>query len=76
MCQRRVCLDDDMTLLQPRRDVRVIESGVQLVLSDIDLADATALDVLLQFFEVVDSVVRYTDRLGFTSFLCLDQRAP
>jgi hypothetical protein len=46
---------------------------VQLVLPDVDLAPAlAALDVLLQFIEVMDPIVRYADRACLPGCLRLD----
>lgn len=45
MRKRRVRLDHDIALQQPRRDFRAVEPRVQLVLADIDLAAAAGLDV-------------------------------
>lgn len=45
---------------------------MQFILADINLATAAGLDVVLQFFEVVDSVVRYTDGFSLAFLLGLD----
>ena len=55
--QRRVGLDDDVTLLQPPGDVLPRAPGVNLILPDGDLAADSAVDVCLQLFQVVDSIV-------------------
>jgi hypothetical protein len=46
---------------------------MQLVLSNVYLAPAlAALDILLQFVEVMDAVVRYADRPSLPGCLRLD----
>ena len=47
----------------------MIQPRVQLILTDINLATPTTLDISLQFFEVVDTVVGYTDGFCFACFL-------
>lgn len=45
---------------------------MQFILTDIDLTTSAALDVVLQFFEVVDTVVGHTDGFSLAFFLSLD----
>lgn len=74
--QRRVGLDDDVTLLQPPSDVLPRAPGVDLVLTDGDLAADSAVDVRLQLLQVVDSIVGDTDGTDLAGLLGLDQSAP
>lgn len=57
MRERRISLDDDITLVQPLRDIGMVQPRVQFVLADGDLAAASAFDILLKLFEVMDTVV-------------------
>jgi hypothetical protein len=54
----------------------MIQPRMQFVLAHGDLSAATTFDVLLQLFEVVDTVVGYTDGLGLSFFLGFDQCTP
>ena len=44
----------------------MIQPRVQLILTDVDLTTPTTLDISLQFFEVVDAVIGYTDGFHFS----------
>lgn len=66
MGQRTVGLNNDVALLQPLDDVPTVTPWVDLVLPNIDLATARAVDVLIKFIEMVDSVVRHTNRADFS----------
>ena len=66
MRKRRVRLYNDIPLLQPLHDIRMIQPRVQLILADVDLTTPTTLDISLQFFEVVDAVIGYTDGFHFS----------
>jgi hypothetical protein len=72
MRKRRVRLNNDIPLLQPLHDIRMIQPRVQLILTDINLTTPTTLDVSLQFFEMVDAVIGYTDGFHFSCFLGFD----
>lgn len=76
MCQRTVRLDDNVAFLQPLYDVPTVTPRVDLVLSNINLAAPRAGDVFLEFIEMVDSVVRHSNRADFSFLLCLDQGLP
>lgn len=76
MRQRTVCLNDDVVFLQPVDDIPAVAPRVNLILSNINLAAAGAVDVFLQFLEMVDSVVRDSDRFDFALLLSLCQRTP
>lgn len=76
MRKRRIRLNHDPTTLQPLHDIRVVQPWMQFVLSDADLAAPAGLDVLLQLFKVVDSVVRYPDGLDFAGLLGFDECVP
>lgn len=76
MRQRRIRLNNDPTTLQPLRDIRVVQPRMQFVLANADLAAPAGFDVLLQLFEVVDSVVRYPNRLDFAGLLGFDECIP
>lgn len=66
MRKRRVRLNNNIPLLQPLHDIRMIQPRVQLILTDVDLTTPTTLDISLQFFEVVDAVIGYTDGFHFS----------
>lgn len=73
MRQRRVRFNHDIAILKPLHDLRSIQPWVQLVLPNVDLASAlAALDILLQFIEVMDAVVRYADGACLARRLRLD----
>lgn len=54
----------------------MIQPGVQLPLADRNLPAASAFDVFLQLFEVVDTIVGDTDGLSLACFLSFNQCAP
>lgn len=66
MGQRTVGLNNDVAFLQPLDDVPTVTPWMDLVLPNIDLATARAVDVLIKFIEMVDSVVRHTNRADFS----------
>ena len=57
MRQRTVCFNNDVVFLQPVDDIPAVAPRMNLILSNIDLAAVGAIDVFLEFLEMVDPVV-------------------
>lgn len=57
MRQRTVCFNNDVVFLQPVDDIPAVAPRMNLILSNIDLAAVGAVDVFLEFLEMVDPVV-------------------
>lgn len=74
--QRRVSLDDDIALLQPVDDIFPRAPRVDLVLADGDLSAHAAVDVLFQFVQMVDAVVRDSDGADLAGLLGLHEGTP
>lgn len=75
--ERRVGLDNDIALFQPRGNILPRAPRVDLILPDGNLAAAAVLNVLLQLVEMVDTEVGDANRADFAGFLLrLDERAP
>lgn len=72
----RVRLNKDIALTQPLGDILARTPGVDLVLADADLAAASALDIVLQLFEMLDAKVGHTQGPNLACLLGLDQRLP
>lgn len=74
--KRRVRLDDNITLVQPLGDIITRAPRVNLILADGNLTTTSALDVLLQFLQLLDAEVGDTDRTDVSCLLGLNQGAP
>lgn len=61
MRKRRISLDNDIPLLKPLDDILARAPRMDLILADINPPAASLLDVLLEFVEMVDSVVGDAD---------------
>lgn len=72
----RVCLDDNVALLQPLRNIVTRAPRVNLVLADGDLTTRSALDVILQLLKVLNGEVGHTQRADVARLLGLDECAP
>lgn len=74
--QRTVRLDNDVAFLQPVDDISTVTPRVDLILPNIDLATARAVDILLEFIKMVNSVVGHSNRADLACFLRLNQGLP
>jgi len=57
MRQRTVRLDNDVVFLQPVDNIPAVAPRVNLILSNVDLAAASTVDVFLEFLEMVNPIV-------------------
>jgi hypothetical protein len=71
-----VCLDNDVALLQPLRNIVTRAPRVNLILADSNLPTASTFDVLFQLLEVLDTIVGHTQRPNVACLLGLHKCAP